>query len=75
MNNSTPKPKPITVRDLKDQTGARGPHSVLFCTRCRAEYSANRGDYFMLAKDSELRCCNAPMRLMIRTVQMKEVRP
>jgi hypothetical protein len=37
----------MKYRELKNQTGERGPHPFLYCAECEAEYSANRGDYFM----------------------------
>jgi hypothetical protein len=55
----------VTVADLKQQTGVPGPRPVLYCPRCGASYSANRGDYFMAKADTVLRCeCNGhPLKL------------
>lgn len=65
--------KQVTVGDLKDQLGMKGPRPALFCARCNSEFSAHAGDYFMLRKDEVLMHCKAPLRLMLKTVTMTEV--
>jgi hypothetical protein len=56
----------VTVADLKEQTGVPGPHPNLVCECCGAEYSANKGDYFMHPPTYPFFCCDRPMILAIR---------
>jgi hypothetical protein len=35
--------------------------AYLYCKQCGAQYSANRGDYWHLADDFILRCCERPL--------------
>ncbi|MCI0525953.1 MAG: hypothetical protein L0Y56_00670 [Nitrospira sp.] len=67
----------ITVKDLKDQTGTPGPHSVLYCLNCMSTYSANRGDYFFLENPGDrkhvFRCCGEPMILVVPEIHYREV--
>lgn len=58
----------VRVRDLIDQTGKPGPHPVLHCDVCGEDYSANKGDYFLRAPGSILRCCKKQMRLVVKRV-------
>lgn len=39
----------VTVADLVDQIGMKGPRPVLHCTKCGVDFRANRGDYFLPA--------------------------
>jgi hypothetical protein len=55
------KTRGIHVSDLPE----RPAYGVkLFCPKCRAEYSATRGDYFLSAPDTLMTCCDQPMRLV-----------
>jgi hypothetical protein len=55
--------KKVTVADLSDQTGVSGPHPLLVCLECGAEYSANKADYFMSPLSHVFKCCGVPMQL------------
>ena len=67
--------KQVRVADLQDQTGKPGPHAVLHCYECGSDYSANRGDYFMVSGDHVFSCCGEPMTHAVRqeTVAYEEV--
>lgn len=65
---------PVTVNDLKEQTGA-GPHPILVCLDCGAEYSANLGDYFLVPPTHVFTCCDVPMELRVKRVIYEEVSP
>lgn len=56
----------VTVNDLTDQIGMKGPRPILFCVVCQMEASANAGDYWSLPKDHEFICCDEPMALVIK---------
>jgi hypothetical protein len=45
----------VKKSDLNDQI-LTDDGSFLYCQNCRAEYSANSGDYFMLADDHVFKC-------------------
>jgi len=65
----------ITVAQLPDQDRTRrtlpngaiveGTPTILHCRECGAQYSATRGDYFLLPPNTPLRCgqCEAPLTL------------
>lgn len=63
----------VTVEDLQDQTLKTGPHPHLHCFKCGAQYSANRGDYFMHPKDHVFKCCRRNMTLVITRVVLEVV--
>jgi len=63
----------VTVKDLKNQIGKRGPHPVLHCTVCGEDNSANSGDYFMTPDDYVFRHCGEPMVLATRHVVYRPV--
>jgi hypothetical protein len=65
----------ITVADLKNQTGTHDPHPVLYCRDCGAEYSANKGDYFMHPPTYPFFCCDQPMILVVKKTVFEEVEP
>jgi hypothetical protein len=65
---------PVKVSDLKDQIGMNGPRPFLMCYCCGAEYSANKGDYFMHPSDHTFECCDEPMVLVIKYMMYAEVR-
>lgn len=54
----------LRIRDLADHYAARAithppatyAAPVLYCPRCRAQFSATPGDYFAAAPDTALRC-------------------
>ena len=60
----------VRVRDLIDQTGMVGPRPFLYCARCGAEYSANKGDYFLASPEYIFRCCE-DMQLVTKVVEYK----
>jgi hypothetical protein len=61
----------ITVQELPEQPE---PRTFLYCHHCGEQYSAYRGDYFLVAPDSVMQCCGEPMVLIhVRTV-ITEVR-
>jgi hypothetical protein len=69
---------PVTVGDLVDQIGTPEPRAILYCERCGAEYSANKGDYFMLPNDYVFECCQVHgfcglMRLVVKQTVYREV--
>lgn len=68
------KKKYITVADLSDQIGIVGPRPFLKCFVCGAEYSANRGDYFMRDGKYVFTCCKNPMKLVVKGVTFREVK-
>lgn len=62
----------ITVGDLPEKPG---PHTLLLCRRCGNEYSAKRGDYFILPKSRVMRCCGQNL-MLVRSYQVyRAVRP
>jgi hypothetical protein len=63
----------VRVKDLKDQIGKPGPHPFLKCLCCGAEYSSNKGDYFMSSPEHVFECCDEPMTLCIKRVEYIEV--
>ena len=63
----------IKVSDLQDQTGKSGPHPFLYCEVCDAEFSANKGDYFMHPDDHVFEHCGERMRLVRRAVKLIDV--
>ena len=65
--------KPVHVKDLPDQIGTGGARAFLFCQVCGGEYSAHKGDYFMAAPDTVMRCCKRPLRLVTRHTELREV--
>lgn len=62
----------IKVSDLKDQTGI-GPEPILYCELCGAELPANKGDYFMCSRKATFKCCEIPMKLVIKKITYEEV--
>jgi hypothetical protein len=64
---------PVKVSDLKDQIGMNEPRPILMCTCCGAQYSANKGDYFMHSPDHTFECCDEPMVLATKRVVYTEV--
>lgn len=57
--------KTVTVDDLPESSGGK----VLACPSCNAEFSAMKGDYFMMPKGEALACqaCGVPLVLRKRT--------
>lgn len=62
------------MRNLKNQTGVAGPHPVMWCPRCGAEYSANKGDYWDVRADHKFTCCGRTMELVYVTRGHRQVR-
>ena len=56
----------VKVSDLQYQTGASYPRPLLFCYICGGEYSADRGDYFMIPANHVLTCCGEPLALVVK---------
>jgi len=48
-----------TMQNLKDNDSKR----IMWCPKCGAEYSANKGDYFWAAPDDKFLCCGRVMYL------------
>ena len=47
---------------------------ILHCPGCGAEYSGNKGDYFMLPDDHIFRCeCGEEMELVTKVVSVRYV--
>lgn len=46
----------VRVRDLKNQTGVKGPHPALYCPVDGEVYSANAGDYWDWKADHVFKC-------------------
>jgi len=65
----------MRVRDLKDQIGTAGPHPILYCPKCGAEFSANAGDYFMSRPDRVFKHCGRLMLLVVKRTVFEEVEP
>ncbi len=63
----------VTSKDLKDQILHHEDKSMLLCTVCGSEYSANKGDYWDTPDNHVFKCCHKPMRLVIKTTNYKEV--
>jgi hypothetical protein len=61
-----------TVADLKQQSGS-GPHPILHCRKCGAEYSANKGDYWNLPATHIFVCCKVPCKLVVKSTRYVEV--
>lgn len=59
--------KLIKVGDLHDQIGYDGPRSILYCSVCGAEYSANKGDYFALPDSHVFECCGFPCARVVKS--------
>lgn len=64
----------IKVKDLQEQINTSYPRPLLFCTKCRAEYSANRGDYFSTSPEYVFKCCGRNMLLVTKRTAIEEVR-
>ena len=66
----------VCIKDLQNQIGVKGPHPLLYCPRCGAEFSANSGDYWHNDPDMVLRCsaldnefdgeCETPLQLVTK---------
>jgi len=60
-------------KDLPDLFNKIGQHIFLNCSICGGEYSAHKGDYFLLANDQEMMCCNEPMELVRKTEVIEQI--
>jgi len=67
--------KPITVADLKDQTGEHHPRPILYCNTRGEESSANKVDYFYLHPNHTFTHCGRPMRLVVKQTVYVTVKP
>lgn len=48
--------------------------TIMVCTgECAGEWSATRGDYFMMPDDKQIYCCGRPVRLVTRSTTYAEV--
>ena len=62
------------MRNLEDQIGTEGVRSIMYCTKCTGEYSANSGDYFMISdRDHAFKCCNKTMELVYKREVFEKV--
>lgn len=69
----------VRVADLPEFHGLQGPRPILYCDHCGGEFSANRGDYFLAAPGTIMRCTGAegdphdaePMRLITKRVVLE----
>lgn len=64
----------MLVKDLPEQIGLDIKPEIkglfLQCVLCGTRYSANKGDYFMLADDHDLTCCEEPLLLCRKEVHI-----
>lgn len=73
------KPRALTYGDLPDQVGPNAAHkgAMLYCDTCGGEYSAHRGDYFMVPDDQPATCAKGhrprALRLVRKDTRMIEV--
>lgn len=52
----------MLVKNLVDQISTPNG-DTLICLVCAGRWSANKGDYWDLAPNTELTCCNEPLML------------
>ena len=57
--------------NLKDLTEQEG--EFLYCPICNSEYSACRGDYFLLPEDPKFTCCGMTMIIARKEIKIVEV--
>lgn len=60
----------ITVEQLPDRPT---PGVFLFCSKCRGEFSATRGDYFQLDPTAPMKCCEVNLHLVRRESKLVEL--
>lgn len=65
--------KMVRKADLENQIGALDTRSILYCTCCGAENSANSGDYWNLPESYLFRCCGKPMVRVVKRTVYEEV--
>ncbi len=53
--------------NMEDQVITKD-RKILHCPKCGAEYSGNRGDYFMFPENYVFCCCEAEMELVTKRV-------
>lgn len=56
------------VGNMRNQIGMVGPREVARCPKCGETYSANKGDYFMLADNDVLKCASGHRKVACRLV-------
>lgn len=56
-----------------DERGVYHPPPFLYCRVCGGEYSAHRGDYFAVAPEGEITCCDVPCVLVRRESRLVPV--
>ena len=62
-----------TKSNMKDQI-LTNDAKILHCPSCGAEYSGNKGDYFMLPDDYVFHCmCGEEMELVQKVVTVKYI--
>ena len=74
MATTVTRNKAVTVADLPDLFGVRGPHSFLYCTKCGEESSAHRGDYWFAPEGMVFRCHGRNMVLVVRVSALVDYR-
>jgi hypothetical protein len=58
-------------KNLKDHI-LTGDKKIMYCPGCGAEYSANKGDYFMVSDPNyKFKCCDVTMKLVSKQVIYK----
>jgi hypothetical protein len=67
--------KSITDRDIRmcDLPEQPAPGVKLFCSDCLNEYSAHRGDYFLMRPDDVMTCCGESLRLVRERTILEDV--
>lgn len=68
------KLKGVTVADLPDLLGSRGPYPFLLCTECFEQSSGHAGDYWDWPADRVFTHCGKPMRLVTKVVRFVDWR-
>lgn len=63
----------VKVKDLPDLLEHIGPRPMLHCEICGADFSADRGDYFMCHPDYVPECCEEPMQLVTKHTVYRKV--
>jgi len=58
-----------TLANLYDHIGSNKPRPVLHCLQCDADYSANKGDYWLYPQDYVFTCCEEPLTLAYKQTQ------
>lgn len=61
-------------KNLKDQI-LTNDKSIMYCPICGSEYSANKGDYFMISNpEFKFICCDRTMLLVTKSIKYSIVK-